>query len=219
MGRRSDHSRKELRRLALDSARGIAESDGYRALTVRRIADRLGYAPGTLYNLFNNLDELVLRLRGETLDELYALLSETEPVDGFPEARLMALAQTYIQFVREHPKLWNLMFEHTLPDGELIPDWYREKSHRLLGLVERAIQPLFKSGEEKELQHHAQVLWAAVHGVCSVKITDRLIIKTDTADEMVRSLILHYIDGLRERTGSPSRGSHRRKPTRAKKKR
>ena len=112
------------------------------------------------------------------------------------------------------------MFEHTLPDGELIPEWYREKSHRLLGLVERAIQPLFKSRQEKELfQHHAQVLWAAVPGVCSVKITDRLIIKTDTADEMVRSLILHYVDGLRERSGSPSRGSHRRKPTLAKKKR
>ena len=211
MGRRSDHSREELRHLALGSARAIAESEGYRALTVRRIAERMGYAPGTLYNLFNNLDELVLRLRGQTLDELYLLLSETQPVEASPESKLIAHAQTYIGFVRKHPKLWNVMFEHTLADLEPMPDWYREKSHRLLRLVELDIEPLFPSGQKKNLQHHAQVLWAAVHGVSSAKITDRLIIKTGSADQMVRSLILNYVDGLRGRSGTAARESRRRK--------
>ena len=147
-----------------------------------------------------SLDELVLRLRGQTLDELYVLLSETEPVEASPETRLLAHAQTYMEFVRKHPKLWNVMFEHTMPDVEPMPDWYREKSHRLLALVELDIRPLFPRGQKNNLQHHAQVLWAAVHGVCSAKITDRLILKTDAVDDMIRSLILNYVDGLRRRT-------------------
>ena len=210
MGRRSDHSREELRRLALDAARDLAESEGYRALTVRRIAERMGYVPGTLYNLFDNLDNLILQMRGETLDELYLVLSKTRTGGALPETQLIRLARTYVGFVREHPKLWNVGFEHTMPDGE-IPDWYHEKAGRLLGLVERSLAPLFRPGQKKALQHHAQVVWAAVHGVCSVKIADKLIIKTATAEAMVRSLISNYINGLRQSTESPSAPNHRRR--------
>ena len=59
MARRSDHSRDELKALILDCAREIAEEEGLRGLTARRIATEIGYAPGTIYNLFSNLDDLI----------------------------------------------------------------------------------------------------------------------------------------------------------------
>ena len=68
MARRSDHSREELYALILDSARSIVEEDGFSGLTARRVASSIGYAPGTIYNLFSNLDDLILHLRGKVLD-------------------------------------------------------------------------------------------------------------------------------------------------------
>jgi len=121
MARRSDHNREELYGIILTAARDIAEKEGLRGLTARRIADKIGYSPGTIYNLFENLDDLIVQLRGETLGALYNRLY-SEPVDGSSEEILLSLAGKYILFVREHPKLWNLMFEHRLPDGEEIPD-------------------------------------------------------------------------------------------------
>ena len=71
--------------MALDAAWTIAESEGYRGLTVRNIAEKIGYVPGTLYNVFDNLDDLVLQLRGETLNALERLVSEAMSSPGPPE--------------------------------------------------------------------------------------------------------------------------------------
>ena len=60
MGRRADHSRDELFEMALSAAREIAEEDGLGGLTARRIAAKIGYSAGTLYNLFDDLDDLAL---------------------------------------------------------------------------------------------------------------------------------------------------------------
>ena len=75
MARRSDHTREELRRMALDAARAIIESDGLRALSTRRLAKAIGYTPGTLYQLFEDLDDLIIEVNVETLDALHAALS------------------------------------------------------------------------------------------------------------------------------------------------
>jgi len=100
MARRSDHSREELHALILECARGIAEKKGLRGLTARRIAADIGYAPGTIYNLFANLDNLILQLRGNTLDAFYDFMS-ANAIDGDPEEILINIANNYITFVRE----------------------------------------------------------------------------------------------------------------------
>jgi AcrR family transcriptional regulator len=80
MGRRNDHSKEELERLILDNAYKIIGDEGLEALTARRLAKDIGYAPGTIYNLFHSMDDLILILQGKTLDHLYTLLSSSENV-------------------------------------------------------------------------------------------------------------------------------------------
>ncbi len=75
MGRRSDHSRDNLRAMILEAARAILAADGLRGLTARRIAKAIGYSPGTLYNFFTNIDELILHVNAQTLDVVYDRLS------------------------------------------------------------------------------------------------------------------------------------------------
>jgi AcrR family transcriptional regulator len=195
MARRSDHSRDELKALILDCARGIAEEEGLRGLTARRIATEIGYAPGTIYNLFSNLDDLILQLRGETLDTLYDYLS-SRVINGEPEAILISIAYNYINFVSKHANLWGLMFEHKLPENFESPDWYHNKSLRLLKLAENAIAAFFSLGQDEDRLHHAQILWASLHGICSVQIAGKLV-KKESAELMVQSLITKYIAGLR----------------------
>jgi len=195
MARRSDHSRDELKALILDCARGIAEEEGLRGLTARRIAAKIGYAPGTIYNLFSNLDDLILQLRGETLDTLYDYLS-SKVVNGEPEAILINIAQNYITFVSKHANLWGIMFEHKLPDSFKVPDWYHNKSLRLLKLGENAIATFFSPEQDEDRLHHAQILWASLHGICSVQIAGKLV-KKESAELMVQSLITKYVEGLR----------------------
>lgn len=198
MARRSDHSRDELYTMILGAARELAEAEGLRGLTARRIAASIGYAPGTLYNVFSSLDDLIIHLRGVTLDELYECLSSTL-IKGEPEAILINIAHQYLVYVREHPRLWNIMFEHTPLDDTEAYAWYHEKTLRLLALAESAIAPFFTADHADERLHHVQVLWAALQGICYIHTTGKLV-KDEPAEDMVDSLITKYIEGLRYET-------------------
>ena len=197
MGRRSDHSRDELYAMALEAAQDIAEEDGLRGLTTRRIAQEIGYTVGTLYNMFENLDDLILRLNGTTLDALYDACSQAQ-LDDEPEASVRALSQCYIQFIRDHPKRWSILFEHHLPDGVDLPEWHDAKIMRLLGLLERALAPLFAPGQETEAHHSARVLWSSLYGICALESADKLG-KIVTVEALSDSLITNYLAGLRAR--------------------
>ena len=198
MGRRSDHSREELYEMALSAAREIAGEFGLDGLTIRRIAGRIGYSHGTLYNLFDDLDELIIRLNGRTLDDLYEALAAV-PGDSDPEAGLLALAQGYIAFTRANAKLWNLLFEHHLPGDRLLPDWHHQKIARLLGLMDGCLVPFFGPGREAERNHTARVIWSSLHGMCSLE-TGKKLIPGETSEAMATSLVKIYLAGLRTST-------------------
>ncbi len=195
MARRSDHSRDELYDLALAAAREIAEKEGLRGLTARRIAGEIGYSPGTLYNVFEDLDELIVHLNGRTLDALYEALKGIR-LDDDPVIAVRALTEGYIRFVRDHPKLWSILFEHHLPNGQRLPDWHHEKILRLLALLERGLASLFPPGQEEKRHHSARVIWSSLHGMVSLEIGGKLV-ATESVEGMANSLVINYVAGLR----------------------
>ena len=202
MARRSDHNREELYQMALTAAREIVVADGHRALTARNVAERIGYSAGTLYNLFANLDELFLHLNGSTLEQLHDDLASLRP-SGNPEADLHALLDRYLAFTAAQPQLWALIFEHRLPAGMDLPDWYQGKVDRVLALLEEALSPLFNAGQEAQKKESARVLWASLHGIWSLAIAGKLgIVTMEPVGAMARTLIRTYLAGLRATTGS-----------------
>ncbi len=46
MGRRSEHSRDEIREMAVNAAAEIVEKEGFQALTARKVAGSIGYTVG-----------------------------------------------------------------------------------------------------------------------------------------------------------------------------
>ena len=202
MARRSDHTRDELHDLALDAARKITEKDGLRGLKARQIVRDIGYTIGTLYNLFDDLDDLILQMNCETLDALYEVCSSA-PLNKDPEQNLRALASRYLQFTRAHPNLWNAIFEYKLPGDREMPAWYSDRVVRLLLLEEKALAPLFPKGQETQCQHHAQVLWTSLFGMASVESANRLP-EGESAESLVESLIEIYVTGLRQKAGVPA---------------
>jgi AcrR family transcriptional regulator len=205
MGRRSTHTPQQLRVLILDAAQEIIEAQGLAGLSAREIARRIGYSPGTIYNIFTNLDDVVLNVEARVLDALDARLGELQQGEdaGGAEGRLIRIAHAYLAFTRERPRLWNLLFEHHLPAGAELPAWYQQKLERLMGQVERALAPHFPPGREADLRRAARVLWAGVHGITSLSTADKLsVVTTDTAGRLIDDLVGTYLAGLAQQRGS-----------------
>lgn len=198
MGRRSSHTSKELRAMILDAAREIIESQGLAGLSAREIARRIGYSPGTIYNIYTNLDDVILHVEAGVLDALeMRLAAALDAASGGPEA-LPELARAYLAFTHEQPKLWNLLFEHHMQPGADIPDWYQKKLEGLLARVEQALAPLFPAGAEADRQRAARVLWAGVHGITSLATADKLsIVTSEGAARLIDDLVSTYLTGVK----------------------
>lgn len=182
--------------MALEAGRGIAERGGLPALTARAIAAEIGYSPGTLYNLFEDLDDLIVHLNADTLDRLYDAVSAAEPGRSAEDA-LMALARAYIRYTSANRSLWALLFEHRMPEGRALPAWYEAKVSRLIGLVDAALAPLYPRDDDAPARRRAAaVLWSALHGICTLTLSDKMaLIETAPAEELAETLVRTFVNG------------------------
>jgi AcrR family transcriptional regulator len=200
MGRRSTHSPEQLRELILQAATEIIEQDGLEGLSAREIASRINYSPGTLYNVFENLDDMLLTIEARLLDKLAEQLADTD-TSGSPQEQVSRLAATYYAFSQGSPKLWSLLVEHGLPSGRTVPPWYQAKVECLLAPLRNAIAPLIKTTNSHSSKDAARTLWAGIHGVTALATMEKLPPVTGEAGAaLVDDLVTTYLAGLSQRS-------------------
>jgi AcrR family transcriptional regulator len=203
MGRRSEHTPDALRTLIIEASERIIASDGLSGLSAREIARSVGYSPGTIYNIFENLDDLVLQVEARLLDDLDQRLLAL-PTTGSPDDRVLALGRTYLAFTAERPRLWNILFEHHLPPSASVPGWYQAKLDALMSRVESVLRPVIPHADHQTTARSARVLWAGVHGITSLATADKLSnVTMASAQVLMDDLLLNYLAGLRQRQPAP----------------
>ncbi|MCU7853268.1 MAG: TetR/AcrR family transcriptional regulator [Candidatus Thiodiazotropha sp. (ex Monitilora ramsayi)] len=197
MSRRSDHSREEIREMALAAAETIASEQGYTGLSARKVASAIGYTVGTLYLVFDNLDDLILQVNGRTLDHLHAQMVKEQNQHQDARERLLQLGHTYIRFADEDPHRWEMIFEHHLPEDHETPKWFLEKVARMFLLVETGLEPLAKQHSPQEITQAARALWGGVHGICILAVTRKLdVVGVDSVQDLSQSLMDNYLRGF-----------------------
>ncbi len=88
---RKERQRATLQQQILDAAREITIRDGFAALTMRKIAQAIEYAPGTIYLYFESRDEIAIQLCRQGYQELLECLQPTATIAD-PRDRLRAIA-------------------------------------------------------------------------------------------------------------------------------
>lgn len=85
----------------LEDARALVEQDGIEALTMRRLADRLGVAPNTIYSHFADKSAIV----DAVLDELVGDVPVPEIQSGDWRDRVVELMEASRSMLLRHPML------------------------------------------------------------------------------------------------------------------
>jgi AcrR family transcriptional regulator len=161
MGRRSDHSREEIREMAISAAAKIVETEGFQSLTARKIAAKIGYTVGTLYHVFRNFDDIVIHLNAQTIDEMAVLIQKNVKRKRNAETRIRTMAGVYVDYATEHPDRWRLVLMKVRRDVlfEMVADNLRELSPNHIA---------------QEIDHTATALWSGIHGICILALTGKL---------------------------------------------
>jgi AcrR family transcriptional regulator len=165
MGRRSDHSRTELRELIIEEGHRQMAEQGFSHFSARQVARAIGYSVGTIYNLFPSLDYLLLAINTRTFmlwtDHLRSRL-ECAGSD-----RIRALVEAYFSFARENPKLWMAIYDHRLPSGMTMPEEDAQRRAALTGIVVQEVANVVPDRPLEQIHHLARSLIATVHGHCA----------------------------------------------------
>jgi AcrR family transcriptional regulator len=173
MGRRSDHTREELKEMFIEAGQQLVMEEGLHSLNARTVAAKIGYSVGTLYNVFRNLSDLVVHINGRTLDTMRTHLEEAarhrDPTAEFGDV----IGKAYMEFAHKNLPLWRLMFEYQFPEGETMPEWWREEVETVFKMVEGAIRPTFK-GSDQQIATAARVIWAGLTGITMLAYSGRL---------------------------------------------
>ena len=166
--------RTKLRHDVLEIGRRIIEDEGQQAVQARRIAKQAGCAVGSIYNVFEDLDALIIALNMQTLADLGIALQ-----DAFEKTRtaatydrLLALADAYFDFAASNQNIWRAIFEHQLPEGRLAPPEYRQDQDKLFALVEACLTDAIENDVQR--RNGARALFASVHGIVSLSLDRKL---------------------------------------------
>ncbi len=170
---RQEREKQELRQAILAAAGELFLEQGYERFSMRKVAERIGYSPTTIYLYFRDKDDLLFTVIDDgfvRFGQQLALAAESH-ADAWE--RLIALGRTYVAFGLEHPVYYQLMFmqrvdflTHT-PKGKSQP---RIASFQVLRqAVQQAIDAqVLRPGDAES---YSDVLWALVHGMVSLAIS------------------------------------------------
>ena len=205
MGRRNEHSRDELRALALHAAGEIVSESGAAALSMREVARRIGYTVGALYIVFQNLDDLIVQLNEQTVIELRASLERIRGRANQPANNLRTLVAAYLGFALLHTARWRLVFEHRLPEGQKGPATYAGHTAAIFALVARHLNEAGAVPKGTTVEDLATALWSGAHGICMLAVTGKLQVVTQASVQKLLDLLLDQFLGATAKPASRSR--------------
>ena len=200
MGRRSDHSRDEIRDMAIAAAASLVEKEGFQSLTARKVASEIGYTVGTLYHVFRNFDDLVIHLNAVTIDEMAALIQRHTRKKRNPEVRIRTMAEFYVQYATDHPDRWRLVFEHQAPRGIPTPLQMKERRDVMFEMVADNLKEISPGRRAQQIDHTATALWSGIHGICILALTGKLYLggafsMTKLIDTLIDSVLNEFRGG------------------------
>ncbi len=150
----------DLRRdQVIRAARDLAETDGWAAVTMRRLAAELGVTQPVLYSAFASRQALIDAVALGGFGDLAAAL---EAVDASPMARMRA----YLDFAAAHPRVYEAMF--SLPSGLAFGG--HDGTPGPLRRAFAGIRSAFPEAGETQ----AEVAWATWHGLATLGAGGRL---------------------------------------------
>ena len=115
-------------------------------LKTRELAREIGVANGAVYNLVEDMDELILRVGSRTLGRLDASLSAAEAQGpASPRDTLVRIAVAYCDFAAENLELWRALFEHRMAPDKPVPEWAVDEQMNLFRHIYQPLAELFPS--------------------------------------------------------------------------
>lgn len=197
---RKERDKLEMQQKILDAARELFMKEGYENVSIRKIADKIEYSPGTIYLYYKSKSQIFFVLCFLAFDKFYAAQQTADGITD-PRARLKESGRIYIRFAIENPEYFELMFMMKAPLDEYYDEVKSDVGQKSFDYLKDNVKECIDAGYFKgyDLMTATVSTWAFVHGLASLIIKDRLkpMSKSELDNFIDRSLSL-YLESLKK---------------------
>ncbi|WP_426745164.1 TetR/AcrR family transcriptional regulator [Myxococcus faecalis] len=211
---RREREKQATRQRILDAARELYGQEGYEAMTMRRVAERIEYSPTAIYVHFKDKAALVRELCTHDFLRFAEVLNKVARVKD-PLERLRKMGRAYVDFAREHPTTYRLLFMDRLPaevgsksEESLEQDNPEQDAYAFL---RKTVQEAKDAGcfkpEHQDVELVSQVVWGGVHGLVAlhlVKTQDDPWVDLRPLPRAAELMVELLLEGLAKKPSSPA---------------
>jgi AcrR family transcriptional regulator len=197
--------RAKLRQALIEAAEQAIAAKGLAGLKTRELASQIGCANGAVYNLVEDVDELILRVGSRTLRRLDAALEVAETGRAVPGETLVSIAVAYCDFAAANLELWRALFEHRMAPDKLVPEWSVADQMELFRHIYMPLAALLPDRSTAELGVRARSLFSAVHGMVALGLEQKLVaVPIAALRSEIRTIVTAMVHGLSATTRQTS---------------
>ena len=184
--RSADHDGR--RQLIGEAGLRLLHEQGLEAVTMRRVAARLGVGAMTLYTYVDGQRELQREMVRQGFDLLSQRCRESSTLHLEHAQSWRGGAKAYLDFAVGHPNLYRLMFDVPMNDDlDLLHGGFKPLRDRVRQrLAQRGLQG---AELDRETRASAGRYWIALHGLATLAISGRLSVLEGDLDDLLDDLL------------------------------
>jgi len=168
---RLQSDKENLRQEIMDAAREMFVAEGYANVSMRKIADKIGYSATTIYLYFKDKNDLLHQICEQTFARLAQNIKAIYLLSDNPLEKLRSGLREYIHFGLKHPSQYEIVFITPLPVK--VETEFEESNGRIaFDTLRTVISECVAANllKNKDVELISQTLWAGIHGVTSLLI-------------------------------------------------
>jgi AcrR family transcriptional regulator len=176
---RREREKEELKQKILNSARELFTEDGYKNVTMRKIADKIEYSLPTIYEHFKNKADILLAIYYQSGQILFETLKFIYERDINPLEKIEAMGRAYISIGLENRDLYELTFLTNSIRTESANEYklceiYDSPAFKAYNLLVQVVNDAKEKGyfSGRDVLLISQTMWAGLHGLVSLIITN-----------------------------------------------
>jgi AcrR family transcriptional regulator len=166
---RKQREKLEMRRAVLEAAKEIFLEKGFYSASIRNIAEKIEYSPGTIYLYFKDKNDIFHALHEEGFTKLLGMMQPLQHVVN-PMERLIAMGKVYMEFAYTNKDLYDLMFIMEAPIHAEIDRDKWEMGDKTLNFLKLVLVDCQKMGhfQDKNIDYLSFMIWSSLHGMCAL---------------------------------------------------
>jgi AcrR family transcriptional regulator len=183
--------KEETRINILDASLGIVKEEGWQALSMRKIADKIEYTAPIIYEYFANKEAILMELTRKGFLILTRDMKSAKEKHRLPAKQIEAMWLAYWNFAFTQKELYQVMFGvdvNCCEMAQIMPE-----AEEPFNIVTEVIQEIMASQNpsEDDICIKYYTYWSVIHGLISINLTRRT-----TSDEINREILKTAISGI-----------------------